>query len=266
MFFERPHMKNNSELLITAIQAALEAGELLQKGFGTSFEIGFKPGKYNLVTEYDKASEQLIFSCLLDRFPNHGFIGEEQGKTRHGDVMWIVDPLDGTVNFAHGVPVFCVSIAAAVENEIVISCIYQPMSDELFWAEKGKGAFLNGKQLHVTKQNSLDAGLLATGFPYNVNEDPLHCIETFTKLLRQGVHFRRMGSAAMDLASVASGRFDAYFEVSLQPWDYAGGKLLVEEAGGAVTQYDGSPCDVTKATTILATNGVLHPFMQELLK
>ena len=255
--------KNNSEFLSVAIEAALQAGDLLRKGFGTSFEISSKPGRHNLVTHFDKAAEASIFSCLLKKFPSHGFIGEEQGQTKKGDVVWIVDPLDGTVNFAHGIPIFAVSIAAVAENEVVASCIYQPMTQELFWAEKGKGSYLNGTQLRVTGSTSLDEAMLATGFPYNVDEDPLQCIETFDKLTRKAFPIRRFGSAAIDLAYVAAGRFDVYWEVSLQPWDFAGGKLLVEEAGGKVSQYNGSPCDPFKASTILATNGLLHAIMQK---
>ena len=258
--------KNNSELLTVAIEAALQAGDLLRKGFGTSFEISSKSGRHNLVTEYDKAAEASIFDCLLGQFPTHGFIGEEQGQTKQGDIVWIVDPLDGTVNFAHGIPLFAVSIAAALENEVLVSCVYQPMTQELFWAEKGKGSFLNGSQLHVTKTGSLEDAMLATGFPYNVDEDPLHCIETFDRMTRKGIPIRRFGSAAIDLSYVAAGRFDGYWEVSLQPWDFAGGKLLVEEAGGKITQYDGSPCELLKAHTILATNSLLHPAMQEHLR
>ena len=255
--------KNNSEFLTVAIEAALQAGDLLRKGFGTSFEISSKPGRHNLVTHFDKAAESSIFSCLLKRFPTHGFIGEEQGQTKKGDVVWIVDPLDGTVNFAHGIPLFAVSIAAVAENEVVTACVYQPMTQELFWAEKGKGAFLNGVAMHVTTNKSLDEAILATGFPYNVHEDPLHCIETFAKMTRKAIPIRRFGSAAIDLAYVAAGRFDAYWEVSLQPWDFAGGKLLVEEAGGKISQYDGSPCDPFKSSTILATNSILHSAMQK---
>ncbi len=258
--------KNNSEFLTVAIEAALQAGDLLRKGFGTSYEITNKPGRHNLVTHYDKLAESCIFACLLKRFPGHGFIGEEQGQTKEGDVIWIVDPLDGTVNFAHGIPLFSVSIAAVTENEVVASCVYQPMTQELFWAEKGKGSFLNGVELRVTTTDSIDEAMLATGFPYNVHEDPLHCIETFAKMTRKGIPIRRFGSAAIDLAYVAAGRFDAYWEVSLQPWDFAGGKLLIEEAGGKVTRYDGKACDVFKDGTVLATNRLLHPLMQEELK
>lgn len=257
---------NNSEFLTVAIEAALQAGDLLRKGFGTSLEITNKSGRHNLVTQYDKLAEASIFSCLLRRFPEHGFIGEEQGQTKEGDVIWIVDPLDGTVNFAHGIPLFSVSIAAICENEVIASAVYQPMTQELFWAEKGKGAFLNGTELRVTTTGSLDDAIVATGFPYNVHEDPLHCIETFDKMTRKGIPIRRLGSAAIDLAYVAAGRFDAYWEVSLQPWDLAGGKLLVEEAGGKVSQYNGTVCDVYKSGTVLATNNLLHSAMVEAIR
>jgi myo-inositol-1(or 4)-monophosphatase len=258
-------MKN--ELIIVAIQAALQAGDLLRKGFGTAFEISSKPGgRHNLVTQYDKAAETLIFSSIMKRFPNHGFIGEEQGQRKQGDVVWIVDPLDGTVNFAHGIPIFAVSIAAAIENEIIAGCVYQPITQELFWAEKGKGSFLNGTPLAVTQNKTFDETLLATGFPYNVDENPLHCIETFDKMTRKGIPIRRFGSAAIDLSYVAAGRFDAYWEVSLQPWDYAAGKLIVEEAGGKVTRYDGAHCNIFEETTIIATNKHLHPAMLEAVR
>jgi len=255
-----------SELTLAAVQAALQAGDLLRKGFGTTFEIDSKPGMHNLVTHYDKAAEALIYNLLNQRFPTHGFIGEEQGETKKGDIIWIVDPLDGTVNFAHGVPVFAVSIAAASGNDVLAGCIYQPMTQELFWAEKGKGAFLNGKPLSVTQNKNLNEALLATGFPYNVDQDPLHCIETFSKMTRKGVPIRRLGSAAIDLSYVAAGRFDAYWEVTLQPWDFAVGKLLVEEAGGRVTAYDGNSFDIYKPTTLVATNGHLHSKLLEAIR
>ncbi len=258
--------KDNQEFLNTAIQVALQAGALLRKGFDTTFEITSKPGRHNLVTEYDKAAEDCILTTLMKRFPDHGFIGEEQGHTRQGEVTWIVDPLDGTVNFAHGVPLFCVSIAVAVQEEIVASAVFQPMTQELFWALKDHGAFLNGKPLHVSTNASFQDAFVTTGFPYNVEEDPLHCIETFSSFLRKGIPIRRLGSAAIDMAYVAAGRFDAYWEASLQPWDFAGSLLLIEEAGGTVTQYDGSPCKIFQPSSILATNQHLHAVLQKELQ
>lgn len=254
---------NNAELVTVAIEAALHTGSLLRRGFGTSYEILSKEGRHNLVTTYDKLSESAIFQTITRRFPSHGFLGEETGHQKSGAVTWIVDPLDGTVNFAHNVPVFSVSIAVAIEESIVAGVVYQPMTDELFWAERGKGAFLNGKQIQVSSQTQLDDAYLATGFPYNVSEDPLHCIETFTRLTRRGLPIRRLGSAAIDLSYVAAGRFDAYWEVTLQPWDLAAGLLLVEEAGGKVSRYDGTSCSPLQSGTVVATNRHLHKQLQE---
>ncbi len=258
-------MSNNSELLTVAIGAALDAGALLRQGFGTSFEISFKEGDHNLVTTYDRLSEQAISEAISKRFPSHGFLGEEAGYDKSGTTLWIVDPLDGTVNFAHNIPVFSVSIAAVIENSVVVGVVYQPITQELFWAERGKGAFLNGKPLKVSSQKNLDKAYLATGFPYNVRENPLHCIETFDKLTRRGIPIRRFGSAAIDLSYVAAGRFDAYWEVSLQPWDIAAGLLIVEEAGGRVSRYDGTPCNPLEQGTALASNKHLHPQLLEVL-
>ena len=256
-------VNNSSEFLPVAIEAAMHAGHLLNKGFSTSYEISSKKGHHNLVTTYDKLSESAILQIITKRFPTHGFLGEESGHSKVGDILWIVDPLDGTVNFAHNVPVFCVSIAVAVESKIVAGAIYQPISGELFWAERGKGAFLNGQQLQVSTQSAIQDAYLATGFPYNSHEDPLHCIETFARLTRYGIPIRRLGSAALDLAYVAAGRFDGYWEVTLQPWDLAAGLLLVEEAGGVVSRYDGSICDPYEAGTVIATNKLLHPQLQK---
>ncbi len=259
-------------LTFVAIQAALQAGELLKKGFGSSFEISSKEKKQDLVTEFDKASERTIIDTILNQFPDHAILAEESGaKKTNSSTLWIIDPLDGTVNFAHNIPVFSVSIAASIEGEVVCGVIYQPIVNELFIAEKGKGAYLNGAALQVSSKSRLDESILATGFPYNVDEDPLHCIEKFGEMTRLGIPIRRLGSAAIDLAYVAAGRFDAYWEVSLRPWDMAAGKLLVEEAGGKVTHYDGSAHEIFSIpnvynTTILASNGHLHPQMMAKLK
>lgn len=255
-------MSHNSEILTVAIEAALAAGSLLKQGFGTSFEISSKEGSHNLVTTYDKLAESTIHEMIMKRFPTHGFLGEESGQKKTGDILWIVDPLDGTVNFAHNVPIFSVSIGVLIGNKIVAAVIYQPITGELFWAEYGKGAFLNGKTLHVTAQNKLSDAYLTTGFPYNVHEDPLGCIETFMKLTRMGIPIRRLGSAAIDLAYVAAGRFDGYWEVLLQPWDLAAGHLIVHEAGGLVTKYDGAPCNFLQGGNVIATNKLLHSQLQ----
>lgn len=250
----------NSEFLNVAIEAALKAGEIIARGFGTVFAISSKEGKHNLVTEYDKAAEKCIMGVILGRFPNHQILAEESGFSKgKEEVTWIVDPLDGTVNFAHNIPVFSVSIAAAVEGKVVCGVVFQPLLHELFVAEAGKGAYLNGSKISVTSTNSLEKAFLATGFPYNVHENPMNCIESFAQLTRLGIPIRRLGSAALDLSYVAAGRFDGYWEVSLEPWDFAAGKLLIEEAGGKVTGYDGSKKEILAAGPILSSNGVLHP-------
>lgn len=254
---------NKNSYTFVAIQAALQAGEILRRGFGSSFQISSKPGRHNLVTEYDNAAEQAIISLIRSHYPDHGFLAEESGPTGNASssVLWIIDPLDGTVNFAHQIPMFSVSIAAAVDEQVVCGVVYQPMLNELFVAEIGKGAYLNGTKIHVTDNKTFDEIITATGFPYNVEENPHHCIDIFTRMLKQGIPIRRLGSAAIDLAYVAAGRFDAYWEVMLYPWDAAAGKLLVEEAGGRVTHFDGSPRKMTSKETLLATNGHLHQKM-----
>lgn len=257
-----------SELTFVAIQAALSAGALLRSGFGTHFRIDAKKGKQNLVTEFDKAAEEHIITSILRSFPDHCILAEESGvtKTANSPVTWIIDPLDGTVNFAHGIPVFTISIAACIDKTIATGVVYQPMTEELFIAQQGKGAFLNGKQIFVSKVNHFDASLLATGFPYNVDKDPLECVEKFAKMQLKGVPIRRLGSAALDLCYVAAGRFDAFWEVGLHPWDMAAGKLLVEEAGGTVSHWDGSAHRIFDYDTLLATNTLLHQPMLEHLR
>ncbi len=254
-----------SEMTLVAIQAALKSGEELKRGFNTSFSISSKEGRQNLVTEYDKKSEEIILSSIQKHFPMHHFLAEESGASSHGtgEITWVIDPLDGTVNFAHNVPIFSISIAACRGNEILCGVVLQPITQELFVAEKGKGSFLNGSSICVSKETDLSQSLLATGFPYNVDTDPHHCVETFAHFTKMGYPIRRMGSAAIDLAYVAAGRFGVYWEVLLHPWDMAAGKLLVEEAKGVVSRYDGSPRDVFTYTNLLASNGVFHPFMIE---
>jgi myo-inositol-1(or 4)-monophosphatase len=254
-----------SELTFVAIQAALSAGALLRQGFDTVFEIQFKEGRLNLVTEYDKRSEKSIIDTILHRFPNHAILAEESGEKGKGSVIWIVDPLDGTVNFARNIPMFSVSIGAAVDKQIVCGVVYQPMTHELFVAEKGKGAYLNGKRLTVSKTKDFDNAVMATGFPYNVDQNPLSCIDRFVSIQSQGIPVRRLGSAAIDLAYLAAGRFDAFWEVGLHPWDIAAGKLLVEEAGGKVTHWNNVPHKIFGYDTLLASNGLLHQKMSQCL-
>lgn len=258
-----------SDLTFVAIQAALSAGDLLRRGFGTAFEIKSKPGNQNLVTEYDKASEKSIISTILHHFPDHSILAEESGAAHRGKsdgVTWIIDPLDGTVNFARNIPIFSVSIAAAIKEKVICGVVFQPMTQELFVAEIGKGAYLNGKKLSVSKVTRFQQSMMSTGFPYNVDKNPLHCVDKFAQMQIKGVPIRRLGSAAIDLSYIAAGRYDAYWEVGLHPWDIAAGKILVEEAGGKVSHWDGAPHQIFGYGTMLATNKHLHNAMLEHLK
>ncbi|MDP1608067.1 MAG: inositol monophosphatase family protein [Chlamydiales bacterium] len=249
-----------SLITLAAIEAALQAGTLLRQGFGSDFSIQSKEGIHNLVTEYDHRSEKMIIDFLRGETPHAHFLAEESGlsKGKDGGLTWIIDPLDGTVNFAHKIPMFSVSIAAERNGEVISGVVYHPLVHELFVAEKGKGSFLNGQKLGVSKVGTLEEAILATGFPYNLIENPLQCIEHFVDILKLGIPIRRLGAATLDLAYTAAGRVEGFFEVSLAPWDCAAGKLLVEEAGGKVTCWDKSPFDIHSRSPILASNGVIH--------
>ncbi len=250
-----------------AVEAAMQAGEILRQGFGTHFSITSKTfGTQNLVTEYDHRSEKIILELLKARFPASHFLAEESGETgKHASLLWIVDPLDGTVNFAHQIPCFCISIAAAVDGEVISGVIYQPITNELFVGEKRRGAFCNEKRLQVSKVKTLKESLLATGFPYNTSENPKGCIDHFSDILRLGIPIRRLGSAAIDLCYTAAGRYEGYFEVSLAPWDCAAGVLILQEAGGKVTGWDQTPFDLHAYQPMLATNGLIHNALSEVL-
>lgn len=249
----------NSPLAFVAIEAALKAGAILEKGLGTSFEVIEKTNPQNLVTSLDKASEDAIIAFIKAQFPNHQFLAEESSQLHHFDndnVLWIIDPLDGTMNYVHSIPIFAISIAAYAENEVKVGVIYQPITHELFVAEKGRGAYLNGTKLHVSSITEIDKAIIATGFPYDLEEIYIPYIEN---LLKAGNPIRILGSAALNLAYIASGRFDVYWGSNLYPWDIAAGKLIVEEAGGTVTHYDGNPHQIFRNRTIAASNTYLHP-------
>jgi myo-inositol-1(or 4)-monophosphatase len=260
-------MNDLSCFTLVAIQAALLAGNLLKSGFRTSFQIQEKEGTHNLVTEYDFKSEESILSSLKQAFPSHGFLSEEKGemKNKTSSIVWIIDPLDGTVNFAHEIPHFCVSIAATKQGHPLLGIVFQPMTNELFVAEKGKGAFLNGKPLSVSKTDDLANSFLATGFPYNLQENPHQCKDRFCKVMQAGIPLRRLGSAALDLAYVAAGRFDGFWEVHLAPWDVAAGVLLVEESKGRITSLEGDALRLEKPEALLASNGKIHESLLSLL-
>lgn len=257
-----------AEVTPVAINCALEAGELLKKGFGTSFGIQSKEGNQNLVTDYDFRSQELILNRIRAHFPSHHLLSEEdpERQINKQEVVWIVDPLDGTVNFAHSIPFFAVSIGVALAGQIIAGVVYNPLTNELFIAQKGLGATGNGRSLAVSKTARLRDALMATGFPYDVDKNPLHCIERLESMLKIGIPIRRLGVASLDLAYVAAGRFDAFWEVGLHAWDMAAGKLLIEEAGGRVSHYDGSSHRIFGYLPTVATNGYLHAQMVEQLK
>ncbi len=244
---------------------AREAGALLMQYFHQGLKIEYK-GDADLVTAADRASETLIRERIRQQFPSHDVLGEEQGLSdKGGDYRWYVDPLDGTTNFAHGYPVFCVSMALenrALEHRApdqarrIAGVVYDPTRDELFSAEQGRGAHLNGQPIHVSKASQLKECLVATGFPsHKRHKNPnIHFYHQIT-LRTHGV--RRAGSAALDLCNVASGRFDGFWEFNLNPWDTAAGVLIVEEAGGKVSRFDGSPFRIDSRET-LASNGLVH--------
>ena len=249
-----------SELTLIGIEAALAAGEILRSGYGTDFQIRSKEGHHNLVTEYDHKAEQAIIQFIRKQVPHSSFLAEESGITgsRTEPLVWVIDPLDGTVNFAHKIPVFAVSIGIEQHGSMIAGVIYQPMTHELFVAQKGEGAFFNGHRISVSPIDRLDQSILATGFPYNLAENPSHCIDHFIDILRAGIPIRRLGAAAIDFAYTAAGRVEGFFEVSLSPWDCAAGKVLVEEAGGLVTTWSGSMFDIRSKAPVLATNSYIH--------
>jgi myo-inositol-1(or 4)-monophosphatase len=259
--------EKESAMLQTAIEAAVEAGKFLKMNVGKVRQLERKAGQEtNLVTEFDKKAEDIIIGMIKKRFPHHDFLSEEAGAADvQSEYRWIIDPLDGTTNFAHGMPIFSVTIGLEHKGEMVLGAIYDPNQDELFTAEKGKGAWLNKRRIEVSKHSKLINSLIVTGFPYTVNENPELEMVHFKNFLVESQAVRRLGSAAIDLAYVACGRFDGFFEGHLNAWDMAAGVLLVMEAGGKWTDYRGFPSTVYNRQ-MLATNGVIHDQMIAILK
>ena len=250
-----------SELLARMTAISREAGRLIMTYFERRIGYEYK-GDVDLVTEADRASEKLIVERIRQHFPSHDIVGEEGTRKDTGsDYRWYVDPLDGTTNFAHGYPVFCVSLGVEGTDGIVAGVLYDPTRDELFAAEKGSGASLNGRPIQVSKTKKLSESLLATGFPsHKRHKNPN--IHFYHQLTLRSHGLRRAGSAALDLANVASGRYDGFWEFNLNPWDTAAGVLLVTEAGGLVSRFDGSPWRIDSSET-LASNGILHKELME---
>jgi len=250
--------------LAAAREAALQAGEILRENMDSVREISYK-GAIDIVTNYDRISQQKIFDILASHFPEHDFLAEEDLCEEKGSpYRWIIDPIDGTTNFAHTFPVFCVSIALEKNGEILVGVIYDPVRDELFSAVKDQGASLNGHTVRVSKADDLDKSLLSTGFPYDIRESKQNNLDHFVNFATRSQAVRRLGSAAIDLCYVACGRFDGFWEIKLNPWDVAAGALIVSEAGGWVTDFSGNKCSIYGAE-ILASNGLIHDQMQAVL-
>ena len=248
------------------IEISKQAGEVIRNGYRQDFQVEFKTNTSDLVTEIDKRSEKVIMDFIKKEFPTHGILTEESGSfSQQAEYVWVVDPLDGTTNFAHGLPIFSVSIAVLKNNEPIAGVVYDVMRDVVYSAEKGAGAFEQGKKIHVSTVDNLEQSLLVTGFPYDVRNNPSHVIERFNAFLFESQAVRRLGSAAIDFCYVASGIFEGFWEVTLNPWDIAAGKLIVEEAGGKVTNFKGEPISVF-SKQILASNGLVHEKMSRILQ
>lgn len=243
---------------------ARESGAILRSGYGLRHNITHK-GRIDLVTEYDKRSEAYLLGEIHTRFPDHAIHAEESGRQDgHADHIWIIDPLDGTTNYAHSMPIFCVSIAYAYQDNLTLGVVYDPMRDEMFSAERGKGAWLNGEPIQVSEASELLQSLLVTGFAYDdwVIRTNLEHFSHFSKLCQA---VRRLGSAALDFCYIAAGRMDGYWELALQPWDSAAGGLIAREAGATVTALDGDPNFLKPPYGVLAaTPGLYNQMMREL--
>lgn len=252
------------DIKTTAVNAAKKAGLLLKENLGGARQIEFK-GEVNIVTEMDKKSEALIMDAIKKAFPGHGILTEESAELKSATgYRWIIDPLDGTTNYSHGFPFFCVSIAFEEDGEVKLGVIYDPMLDELFMAEAGKGATLNGKKINVSKTAKLDKALLATGFPYDLRESKENNLNHFTNFTLKAQAIRRAGSAALDLSYLACGRFDGFWEMKLQPWDTAAAALVVKESGGVLSDFSGEPYSIY-GKQCLASNGLIHQEMLDIL-
>jgi len=245
-----------------AISIAYQAGELLRNNIGkiTADDVADKL-PFDYVTEIDKAGEQLIINSIKENFPDHEILAEESGKNQNThSYRWIIDPLDGTTNFIHGYPHSSISIALQKEDEMILGVIYDPYRDELYYAEQGKGAYCNDKPIHVSQQKNVNNCLIATGFPFKSR----HLLEQYWKVLSaifmEVSGIRRTGSAALDLAYVASGRFDGFWELKLSPWDIAAGAVIIEEAGGKITDFEGKKNHIGSGD-VIASNSIIHDFM-----
>jgi myo-inositol-1(or 4)-monophosphatase len=248
-----------------AVELALESGRIQKKRFAEAHSIQHK-GEINIVTDVDMECQERILNLISMRYPDDDVISEEKDNLFEGEKnRWIIDPIDGTTNYAHGYPFFCTSIAYEVEGDVACGVVYNPIFDELFFARKGKGTYLNGQRLTVSATSHMKQSLLVTGFPYDLNSSNHNNIDHFVAFLYEAQAVRRDGSAALNLAYVAAGRFDGFWELKLNPWDTAAGLLIVQEAGGKVTDFDGEPFDIYKGQ-LVASNGQIHADMLRVLE
>jgi myo-inositol-1(or 4)-monophosphatase len=252
--------------LTTAIEAVVHAGDIMMSRFGTGIRVD-KKGTIDLVTEVDVAIERSFRDMVAERFPDHAVLGEEMGGSAvpPPGPCWVFDPIDGTTNFAHGLPIFCASLALEIDGVAQVAAVYDPTRRELFTAERGSGAFLNGRRLQVSDAAALVDAVLVTGFPYDVHQRVDEIVGLFAAFVGQARAVRRLGSAAIDLCYVAAGRMDGFWESDLKAWDIAGGALIVEQAGGRVTDMSGAPFS-SRAGRVLATNTLLHDAMLAVIR
>jgi len=250
--------------LEVAKAAAFKAGYVLRENISGRREVSYK-GEINLVTEMDRLAERTVVETILDAFPDHGILAEEEAQIENSSgFLWIIDPLDGTTNYAHGYPSFSVSIGLESSGDVIVGVVYDPMRDELFSAARGKGAFLNEKPIAVSRNDVLIRSLLATGFPYDRAVSTENNLNYFNALIMASQEIRRSGSASLDLCAVAAGRLDGYWELKLQPWDVAAGSLIVREAGGMLSDFTGTRFSI-RDKELVASNGKIHDLMLDVL-
>ncbi len=258
-------MRENDRYLQVAIAAAKAAGRIQKLHYGGSHQVEYK-GEINPVTEVDTLCERAIVQMISETFPDHDLLTEERPFEGKGSPWkWIIDPLDGTTNYFHGFPCFSVSIGLEVGGEVRLGVVYHPLLNELFYAEKGEGAFLNGNPIHVSRTDHLDRSFLSTGFPYDVREHTDFYLRYFRQFIIKSFAVRRPGSAAIDLSYLAAGRFDGFWEFKLHPWDVAAASLMITEAGGKVTDFQGRPFNIY-SKEILASNGLIHKEMLQAIQ
>lgn len=252
-------------MILSTIEIAKEAGEIIREGFGKKLNIEFKTDEANLVTNIDKAAEKIIVDFINKKFPSHSIIAEESGyKTHSSDYTWIIDPLDGTTNFAHSLPIFAVSIGLKKGDEIILGVIYDVMRDVVYAAEKGAGTFANNKKIFVSDNSNISHSALVTGFAYDRTDEYKKAVKIFGSFLAKSRAVRRLGSAAIDFCYVASGVFDGFWEANLSPWDVCAGILIVKEAGGKVTDFNNGTVNIF-GNQFLASNGNIHDKMVKII-